>query len=199
MVFPYNRKQINISVLSHVQRVPKKYAESFEGSVSENIELEGPTGTTWPAKMIRSDGTFLLQSGWKEFLAANKIDKNDILVFTYNGISSFKVLIFDPSGCEKAAPFFATKMEVESDDSSIRVGVAPHHDAKKEIISLSTGTSTGTDPESSSEVPSHSARTGMTGGKPSSKRKQRGTCFHMLFELFDLIYTTAGVLCGQGL
>jgi hypothetical protein len=69
----------------------------------------------------------------------------------------------------------------ESNDSSIRVCVAPHHEAKKEIISLSNGTDT----ESSSEVPSHSARMGTTGGRLSSKRKQRGTSFSYVVRNFQ--------------
>ena len=75
--------------------------------MSENIELEGPSGYTWHVKlMMSSDNTFALQSGWKEFVTANKIVENDFIVFTYKDSSSFKVLIFDRSGCEKVTPFF---------------------------------------------------------------------------------------------
>jgi B3 DNA binding domain len=171
-----------------VQRIPKKFAETIKGSVGENIELESPRGTAWHVKMIRSNETLVLQSGWKQFVAANNIVKNDSLVFIYDGNSSFKVLIFDPCGCEKAASYFATKMEMfseESDDSSIRVGAVPHHEAKKEIICLSSGSDT----EFSSEIPSRSARVGMnmTGGSLSCKRKQRGTYIVFICCLSSLI------------
>ena len=50
--------------------------------MSKKIELEGPSGYTWHVQMMRSDNTFVLQSGWKEFVTANKIDENDFIVFT---------------------------------------------------------------------------------------------------------------------
>ncbi|KAF3336709.1 DnaJ subfamily B member 5 [Carex littledalei] len=109
------------------KNIPIKFAKMFV--MSENIELEGPSGYTWHVKIMRSesDNTFALQSGWKEFVTDNKIYENDILVFTYKDNSSFKVLIFDRSGCEKVAPFFAKNMNTEpgkeseeSNDSSIR-------------------------------------------------------------------------------
>lgn len=151
-----------------MQIIPKKFSEIIKGSVTKNIKLEGPSGITWHVKMIKSNDTLILQSGWKEFVTGNKIDRNDSLVFTYNGNSSFNVVIFDPTGCEKAAPFFAKKMEMESDesdDSSVPVGAVPHNEVKKEIISLS----------SSEEVSSHAAR--GTGERVCCKRKLRGTFF----------------------
>jgi hypothetical protein len=43
-----NKSIIVFLLLSyHGQQIPKKFAETIEGSVSENIELEVPTGTTW--------------------------------------------------------------------------------------------------------------------------------------------------------
>ncbi|XP_078149100.1 uncharacterized protein LOC144544464 [Carex rostrata] len=126
----------------------------FIGSMSKNIKLEGPSGYTWHVKIMRSDNTFALQSGWKEFVTANKIDENDFIVFRYKDNSSFKVLIFDRSGCEKVAPFFAKNMNTESE---------------KEIIYLS---STDTD-ESSCGILTRAARARMTRERVCGKRKQR--------------------------
>ncbi|XP_078170397.1 B3 domain-containing protein LOC_Os12g40090-like [Carex rostrata] len=147
----------------------------FKESMKENIELEGPSGITWHVKMMRSNNTLRLRSGWKDFVTANKIDQNDILVFTYNGSSSFKVIIFDRSGCEKVAPFFAKNMKTEtsekSNDSPIRENMAPHHEVKKEIIYLFSGNSD-TD-EYSCEISNRAARARTTGEKICGKRKQR--------------------------
>ena len=134
--------------------------------MSENIELEGPSGYTWHVKIERSqsDNTFALQSGWKEFVTANKIYENDILVFTFKDNSSFKVLIFDRSGCEKLAPFFAKNMNTEPGKESTRVIASPHQQVEKEIISLSSGSSD-------------------TDERISDKRKQRGR--YILFIFID--------------
>ncbi|XP_078182256.1 B3 domain-containing protein LOC_Os12g40090-like [Carex rostrata] len=159
--------------LMHTMIIPKNFAKMLKGSNSENVELEGPSGIIWHVKMIRSNSTFSLQSGWRDFVTANGIDEKDILVFTYNGNSSFKVLIFDPSGCQKAAPFFAKKTETEgeSEDCSILEIIAPHRNVKKEIISLSSSSSD-TD-ESPRNISSCAARMRMTGERICGKRKRK--------------------------
>ncbi|XP_078150560.1 B3 domain-containing protein Os12g0592300-like isoform X2 [Carex rostrata] len=128
--------------------------------------------------IMSSNNTFAMRSGWKEFVIANRIDKNDVLVFTYNGNSSFKVAIFDRSGCEKAAPFFAKKMEMEietqseeSNDSSIRENVALHSEVKKEIISFSSGSSDSD--ESLCDISSRAIRARTIRERVCCKRKQR--------------------------
>jgi B3 DNA binding domain len=122
--------------------------------VCENVELKCPSGITWHVKMIKSNGNFIFQSGWRDFIIANKIEKNDILVFKYSGNSSFEVIIFDPSGCQKAAPFFAKKMETqlclqESSDSSIQVVAEHPREIKKDCINITSGSN-----ESSNEISS---------------------------------------------
>ncbi|XP_078150525.1 B3 domain-containing protein Os03g0622200-like [Carex rostrata] len=143
----------------------------------EIVELEGPSEITWHVKMIRSsNNTFALRSGWKEFVIANRINKNDVLVFTYKGNSSFKVAIFDRSGCEKAAPFFAKKMEMEteseeSNDSSIRENAAFHSEVKKEIIYFSSSSSDSD--ESSCDISSCATRARTIRERVCCKRKQK--------------------------
>ncbi|XP_078150524.1 B3 domain-containing protein Os12g0592300-like [Carex rostrata] len=145
----------------------------------EIVELEGPSEITWHVKMIRSsNNTFAMRSGWKEFVIANRIDKNDVLIFTYNGNSSFKVVIFDRSGCEKAAPFFAKKMEMEtgtqseeSNDNSIRENATFYSEVKKEIISFSSGSSDSD--EFSSDISSRATRARPIRERGCCKRKRK--------------------------
>jgi hypothetical protein len=60
--------------------------------------------------------------GWRDSVTANKIDENDLLVFKYRSNSSFDVLIFDPTGCEKVAPLVIkteqTELETESESET---------------------------------------------------------------------------------
>lgn len=168
-----------------MQNISNTFVKIFKGSISKNIRLEASSGITWHVKLIRSNNTFALRSGWKDFVSDNKIDENDVLVFTYNGNSSFKVLIFDPSGCEKAAPFFAVKIGTESEElngSSIQVISAPHSEVKKEIIYLSSGS----DVESSREISSCAARMLMTGERFHCKRKRGGT--YLLFIVSSFFF-----------
>ena len=51
----------------------------------------------------------VLQSRWKSFVSVHDLKKIDFLVFKYDGMYRMKVLVFDPSGCEKVPPCFVTK------------------------------------------------------------------------------------------
>ena len=155
-----------------MQNIPNKFAKMF--ILSKNIELEGPSGYTWHVKMMRSDDTFALQSGWKEFVRANRIDNNDLLVFTYKDNSSFKVIIFDRSGCQKAAPFFAKKTESEESNNSLI------REVKKEIISLLSDSNDTC--ESSSDISPHAPHACTPGKGVCSKMNQRGR--YILFIFF---------------
>ncbi|EEC75758.1 hypothetical protein OsI_12653 [Oryza sativa Indica Group] len=87
--------------------VPSRFANNFNGHISEVVNLKSPSGKTWSIGVANSDtGELVLRSGWKEFVDANGVQENDCLLFRYSGVSSFDVLIFDPSGCEKATPHF---------------------------------------------------------------------------------------------
>jgi hypothetical protein len=57
-----------------------------------------------------------LGSGWGDFAKAHEIQENDLLLFTCSGRSSFEVLIFDASGCEKLSPLFSSRMCKYLDD-----------------------------------------------------------------------------------
>ena len=54
-------------------------------------------------------GRIVLQSGWNSFVSAHDLKKINFLVFKYNGMYRMKVLIFDPSGCEKVPPCVVAK------------------------------------------------------------------------------------------
>ncbi|XP_078177678.1 B3 domain-containing protein Os12g0592300-like [Carex rostrata] len=131
--------------------LPRKLAKNFKGKISEIVELKLPTGKTWKIEVFKSSNNISLHSGWREFAAANKIYENDILVFKYSSNSSFDVLIFDPSGYEKAAASIIKNEETEPEsvsesesetvktssdsDTSIRVFIPPAKISSEIVIS----------------------------------------------------------------
>lgn len=89
-----------------LKRIPARFANNFNGHISEVISLKSPSGKTWSIGVgIDADGV-VLQSGWKEFVSAHGIDEGDCMLFKYSGVSSFDVLMLDSSGCEKTWPHF---------------------------------------------------------------------------------------------
>ncbi|KAJ1690150.1 hypothetical protein LUZ63_014305 [Rhynchospora breviuscula] len=132
--------QIEASFRNHLD-LPRKFAKRFKGTIFEIVKLKGPSGRTWPIEVLKSENKLSLKSGWRNFVTANKIDENDLLVFKYSGNSSFDVVIFDPNGCEKVVSFTIKKEETETEaeseseseadktpsesDTSIRVFIPP--------------------------------------------------------------------------
>ncbi|XP_078177682.1 B3 domain-containing protein Os12g0592300-like [Carex rostrata] len=127
--------------------LPRKFAKNFKGKISERIKLKDPNGKTWKIEVFKSYNNVSLHSGWTDFVTANKIDENDLLIFTYSSSSSFDVLIFNASGYEKADPLMIKNEDSESEsesetmktssdsDTSIRVFIPPAKISSKSVIS----------------------------------------------------------------
>ena len=92
-----------------LQVLPDKLALHFRGKKARSIKLESRSGHTFNVQVAKNSGRLELQSGWESFVSAHGLKMLDFLVFKYDGICRMKVLIFDPSGCEKAPPCFSTK------------------------------------------------------------------------------------------
>ncbi|XP_048129670.1 B3 domain-containing protein REM16 isoform X1 [Rhodamnia argentea] len=87
--------------------IPKKFAENLRSKLPENVVLKGPSGATWTVGTVADDENLLFKHGWQDFVKDHALEKNDILVFRYNGESSFNVLVFNQhSLCEKEAAYF---------------------------------------------------------------------------------------------
>ncbi|KAJ4804416.1 B3 domain-containing protein [Rhynchospora pubera] len=98
--------------------LPRKFAASFKEQICDIVKLKGPSGRTWRIEVLKSENKLSLKSGWRNFVIANKIDKNDLLIFKHRGNSSFNVLIFDSSGCEKVVSLFKKNEETETESES---------------------------------------------------------------------------------
>ncbi|KAG0548516.1 hypothetical protein BDA96_01G173200 [Sorghum bicolor] len=95
--------------------IPGKFAKHFRDKIERNITLESFGGLTFDVQVAKNLGRIVLQSGWKSFVSAHDLKKMDFLVFKYNGMSRMKVLIFDPSGCEKVPPCFVAKNAISGE------------------------------------------------------------------------------------
>ncbi|KAF7052627.1 hypothetical protein CFC21_060701 [Triticum aestivum] len=84
--------------------LPGRFAKNFNGHISEVINLKPPTGKSWSIKVAGDTDEVVLRSGWKEFVDGHGIGEGDRLLFKYSGASSFDVLMFDSTGCQKPPP-----------------------------------------------------------------------------------------------
>ncbi|KAK2981015.1 hypothetical protein RJ640_012174 [Escallonia rubra] len=109
--------------------IPKKFTMHFQEELSCRILLKGPSGNKWPVELTREEDDVFFQKGWGGFVVDHGLEETDFLVFRYNGSSSFSVLIFDASGCEREGSYFVKNQkeqcsyddcvteEAEEDDS----------------------------------------------------------------------------------
>uniref|UniRef100_A0ACD6A2F1 Uncharacterized protein n=3 Tax=Avena sativa TaxID=4498 RepID=A0ACD6A2F1_AVESA len=95
--------------LQQRMRIPDKFARNFirQMQTAEGLDLKVPSGETWHVGVTNVTNELFLEAGWGDFAKAHELRENDLLLFTCSGRSSFEVLIFDSSGCEKLSPLFA--------------------------------------------------------------------------------------------
>ncbi|KAK3000132.1 hypothetical protein RJ639_023888 [Escallonia herrerae] len=107
----------------------------FKEELSSRILLKGPSGNKWPVELTREEDDVFFQNGWGGFVVDHGLEETDFLVFRYNGSSSFSVLIFDASGCEREASHFVKnrKEQCSYDD---RVTEEREKDDSVEVICL---------------------------------------------------------------
>ncbi|KAK4429080.1 B3 domain-containing protein REM16, partial [Sesamum alatum] len=74
------------------------------------VALRGPSGNVWSVGLVANGDMLLLKHGWIAFVEDHSLEENDILIFKYNGNSSFDVFMFDQESlCEKATSYFVKK------------------------------------------------------------------------------------------
>lgn len=101
--------------------IPDRFANNFNGHISEDVNLKSPSGKTWSIGVANDTDGVVLRSGWNEFVSAHSIEEGDYLLFKYSGVSSFDVLMFDPNGCEKTSPHFVKNHGYERLENSAGV------------------------------------------------------------------------------
>ncbi|KAL6622542.1 hypothetical protein ACP70R_032421 [Stipagrostis hirtigluma subsp. patula] len=90
--------------------IPEKFTKNFNGHITKGLDLKAPSGKTWHVSVdSHADELLLLTSGWEDFAKAHELQENDLLLFTCSGSSTFEVLIFEASGCEKTSSLFANR------------------------------------------------------------------------------------------
>ncbi|XP_021896518.1 B3 domain-containing protein REM16-like isoform X1 [Carica papaya] len=95
---------------NHQLPMPEKFATNFKKKLPEIVTLKGPSGDTWNVGLTEKDDALFFDHGWENFVKDHFLEENDFLVFKYNGVTHFDVLIFDgQSMCEKASSYFVRK------------------------------------------------------------------------------------------
>ncbi|GLT58114.1 hypothetical protein SLA2020_310360 [Shorea laevis] len=90
--------------------LPEKFAKHFKKKLPETVTLKSPSGFTWDVGLTTNADTLFFDRGWQTFVKDHSLKENDFLIFKYDGVSNFDVLMFDGLNlCEKAGSYFVRK------------------------------------------------------------------------------------------
>ncbi|XVF36202.1 hypothetical protein REPUB_Repub19eG0037900 [Reevesia pubescens] len=90
--------------------IPNKFANKLRNKLPEIVALRGPSGVAWTVELSSTVDGMFFKNGWPKFVKDHSLEEKDLLIFRFNGESSFDVLIFDPSTlCEKEALYFVQR------------------------------------------------------------------------------------------
>ncbi|KAJ4820510.1 B3 domain-containing protein [Rhynchospora pubera] len=192
-------KKMDASCLNQMD-LPKAFQKKFKGRIAKNVELKGPSGNIWHVGVIELVENLTFQSGWKDFVIANSIKANDLLVFKYNRESSFEVQIFDPSGCQRSSSFFVKEEKIdmqETSDSSIKIFDGPDCKMQQDETVMITSSSSSDSECNTDHVPLKKTRgwASKEAGKP--KDPNGGHEFKTSNDGPGLIFSKLGLTPAQ--
>ncbi|CAN0872857.1 B3 domain-containing protein REM16 [Linum grandiflorum] len=105
-----NFSQFLLPGYDHHFAMPETFFANQRKKLPERVMLKGPSGNTWEVGLTVKSGTLFFDQGWEEFVKDHLLKEHDLLVFKYNGVSQFEVMIFDGvTFCEKATSYFVKK------------------------------------------------------------------------------------------
>jgi hypothetical protein len=126
-------------LIIELQRLPDDFAKKYGGNISSIVTLTVPDGSAWRVGLKKEDNKFWFVNGWHEFVQNYSIGTGYLLLFRYEGKSSFIVNIYSfatseinyksPEQSSNKAPHFAKRLEVfedlEDEDSIEMMHLSP--------------------------------------------------------------------------
>lgn len=113
----------------------------YSGEISPIVTLSVPDGSVWRVGLKKADNKYWFIDGWQEFIQRYAIGVGYLLVFGFEGKSSFNVRIFNLATSEinyqsatrssNEGPYFANRVkifeEMEDEDSIEILDSSPSH------------------------------------------------------------------------
>ncbi|XP_050383111.1 LOW QUALITY PROTEIN: B3 domain-containing protein REM5-like [Argentina anserina] len=82
-------------------RIPRAFVKNFNGHVPRFCGLRGPCGKMWAVSLKVVENRLVIHDGWQSFVETHNLEVGDFLIFTLDGVSTFDVIIYGKSYCEK--------------------------------------------------------------------------------------------------
>lgn len=104
--------------------MPRRFIRMFGKELSSNVLLTVPNGGVWQVGLEKTNGQIWFNDSLNKFIDYYSIDYGFLLLFKYEGNSSFQVLIFDTTTFEIQYPHhdgMNLGSEVKKSDSIISI------------------------------------------------------------------------------
>ncbi|KMT13394.1 hypothetical protein BVRB_4g084290 isoform A [Beta vulgaris subsp. vulgaris] len=100
--------------------LPEKFAANMKTQLPDKVPLKGPGGASWEIELLKCDDLLFVGNEWKDFVKANDLKENCLLVFKYKRNLGFEVIIIDEgSSCEKESAYFVKKCRHTKSDLEV--------------------------------------------------------------------------------
>ncbi|KAK7341544.1 hypothetical protein VNO80_24477 [Phaseolus coccineus] len=142
MTHPSFHKLLLPSTLQPNQlRLPDDFMRKYGGELSPIVTLSVPDGSVWRVGLKKADNKYWFLDGWQDFIQHYSIGVGYLLVFRYEGKSSFNVHVFNLATseinyqsamrCSNEGPHFANLLkffeEMDDEDSIEILDSSPSH------------------------------------------------------------------------
>ncbi|KGN53194.1 hypothetical protein Csa_015033 [Cucumis sativus] len=126
---------ININLFFALQKMPSKFIRMFGKELSSSVVLIVPNGGVWEVGLEKFNGQIWFNHSWNKFIDYYSIDYGFLLIFKYEGNSSFHVLIFDTTTFEIQYPHHdGMKLENAVEKSDYAISISSSHDCSDQFI-----------------------------------------------------------------
>ncbi|QHN79522.1 Glycerate dehydrogenase [Arachis hypogaea] len=101
-------------------RIRRSFVSEHWQGISSPVLLVLPNGSEWKMDWEKRDADVCFVQGWKEFAEFYSLEKEQVLMFKYEGKSRFNVIILGRSGLEREYPLLNGTLEAEGSGNSKR-------------------------------------------------------------------------------
>ncbi|XP_057732009.1 B3 domain-containing protein LOC_Os12g40080-like [Arachis stenosperma] len=131
-------------------RIRRSFVSEHWQGISSPVLLVLPNGSEWKMDWEKRDADVCFVQGWKKFAEFYSLEKEQVLMFKYEGKSRFNVIILGRSGLEREYPLLNGTLEAEGSGNSKRPNSLLRNSPKKRR--------TNTEEEARFNACSHNAR-----------------------------------------
>ncbi|KAL9232067.1 hypothetical protein vseg_007213 [Gypsophila vaccaria] len=168
--------KIMLGNFEHQLRIPTEFVENFPGKLSGSFTLRGPSRNEWIVQVRRGDEDVLFSRGWESFVSDHGIEIHDFVVFTYVGDSTFEVMVFDRTGCERGGSHFTN---VNSSRSTCRCTL--HVEGNENLVMQDVGSDFSFEGTPKMKLSSH-GKDSQASMKGSSKRRAESSHYNAVYK-----------------